>query len=429
MAEACANRTHPGGSSPPTTVLKTAGPTRDHPPPSVCGIVPTPAERVKPNADSLHRVPMTWPPVGRGPRQRESTSGVAHRRGDDRGKVAWIQGSDVGRRCASSWQSSCSSRPPSSPTRPGSAEPATRWAPTTTHGLSASTPRRPRASTAMSTTACRHGSLTSSWRSARSRRTSSATRPFRGRAPAEVPNSRCTRCHETLPPTTEAGFSHKVHAEKGTCAVCHSKHRPRCDDCGAAVQPESSTRASRGSRKPVSSPPSTAVRPTSRDIRRSPARAAMTWPRPVAHGAISLSPERSILGRATARSATSRAPSSHSSTRPRPTAPRATRSTTSTSGPRRAHSGRARRAIRLRAAPGSSSHGGSGSDCASCHKPPAKHYAGQCSDCHHKPGSSWKFSHPSAGEHSWKSIPCAACHPKSYTSAYCTCHGGNAPSD
>jgi hypothetical protein len=75
------------------------------------------------------------------------------------------------------------------------------------------------------------------------------------------------------------------------------------------------------------------------------------------------------------------------------------------------------------------SHPGSNADCTSCHKPPAGHYADQCSQCHHRPGGSWKFSHPSSGEHSWKSQPCAKCHPKNYTSAYCTCHGGNAPGD
>ncbi len=75
------------------------------------------------------------------------------------------------------------------------------------------------------------------------------------------------------------------------------------------------------------------------------------------------------------------------------------------------------------------SHPEATADCASCHTPPANHYEGQCSACHHRQGVSWKFSHPSSGEHSWKSRACKTCHPKSYTAAYCTCHGGNAPRD
>jgi hypothetical protein len=75
------------------------------------------------------------------------------------------------------------------------------------------------------------------------------------------------------------------------------------------------------------------------------------------------------------------------------------------------------------------SHPGPRADCTGCHAPPAGHFAGRCSDCHHKPGGSWTFSHPSAGKHSWQGQPCATCHPKSYSVAYCTCHGGSAPRD
>ena len=40
--------------------------------------------------------------------------------------------------------------------------------------------------------------------------------------PADVPNKRCTRCHETLPKTAVDGFSHEIHTQKGTCATCHA---------------------------------------------------------------------------------------------------------------------------------------------------------------------------------------------------------------
>ena len=280
---------------------------------------------------------------------------MAHRRGDDRGKVAWIQSSDVGRRCRRLWQSSCSSRPPSSPTRPAFCQ--------TCHEM---------------------GPYYDAWAVGQHAETATCIDchvddglPARfahkfvalGEVKAHFLGdttfpaaSACRGPQQPLHPLSrDASADHRGRLlaqgprREGHLRGLPFQDRPRCDDCRRCSPAASSTRASRGSRKPVSSPPSTAVRPTSRDIRRSPARAAMTWPRPAAHGAIGLSPGRSILGRATARSATSRAPSSHSSTRPRPTAPRVTRSMTSTSGPRRAHSGRARRVIRLRAARGSSS--------------------------------------------------------------------------
>jgi len=57
---------------------------------------------------------------------------------------------------------------------------------------------------------------------------------------------------------------------------------------------------------------------------------------------------------------------------------------------------------------------GTGTSCASCHKPLV----------------AWTkatFSHPSAGEHSYRSFACVKCHPNGYSTAYCSCHGGNPP--
>jgi RNase P subunit RPR2 len=53
---------------------------------------------------------------------------------------------------------------------------------------------------------------------------------------------------------------------------------------------------------------------------------------------------------------------------------------------------------------------GTGTSCASCHKPLV----------------AWTkatFSHPSAGEHSYRSFACVKCHPNGYSTAYCSCHG------
>jgi nitrate/TMAO reductase-like tetraheme cytochrome c subunit len=67
--------------------------------------------------------------------------------------------------------------------------------------------------------------------------------------------------------------------------------------------------------------------------------------------------------------------------------------------------------------------------CASCHKPPASHFGTTCGSCH-KPMVAWTkatFSHPRAGEHSYRSFACVKCHPSGYSSHSCTCHGGKTP--
>jgi hypothetical protein len=69
--------------------------------------------------------------------------------------------------------------------------------------------------------------------------------------------------------------------------------------------------------------------------------------------------------------------------------------------------------------------------CSSCHKPPASHFGTSCASCH-KPMVPWTkatFSHPSAGEHSYRSFACVKCHPSGYATAYCSCHGGHPPRD
>lgn len=70
--------------------------------------------------------------------------------------------------------------------------------------------------------------------------------------------------------------------------------------------------------------------------------------------------------------------------------------------------------------------------CSDCHQPPANHFVGAaCSGCH-KPSVAFDktvFRHPgNTGEHSYKSFPCVNCHPKGFGSATCTkCHKGGAP--
>jgi hypothetical protein len=69
------------------------------------------------------------------------------------------------------------------------------------------------------------------------------------------------------------------------------------------------------------------------------------------------------------------------------------------------------------------------SSCASCHNKPANHFPGDCLKCHNRSNWSASFNHPRIGEHSYRSFPCAKCHPNGYSSHSCTCHGGgNGPS-
>jgi trimethylamine-N-oxide reductase cytochrome c-type subunit TorC len=72
-------------------------------------------------------------------------------------------------------------------------------------------------------------------------------------------------------------------------------------------------------------------------------------------------------------------------------------------------------------------HDLSATPCSACHQPPHEK-RGECSQCH-RAAAKFEFSHPSAGEHSWKSRTCKQCHPNSLTEVYCTCHKGRPPQD
>lgn len=64
-------------------------------------------------------------------------------------------------------------------------------------------------------------------------------------------------------------------------------------------------------------------------------------------------------------------------------------------------------------------------ECAECHRAPkAPHPTStSCRTCHTQPGRSWAFRHTgNTGEHSYRSFPCAKCHPSGFGSATCTCH-------
>lgn len=71
-------------------------------------------------------------------------------------------------------------------------------------------------------------------------------------------------------------------------------------------------------------------------------------------------------------------------------------------------------------------------DCRGCHTAPAKHFGTACADCHTPsvPFARTRFNHTGdTGEHSYLSFACVKCHPRSYATASCTCHGGKPPTD
>jgi len=285
-------------------------------------------------------------------------------------------------------------------------------------------------------------------------------------SPASVPNARCIRCHTTLPKTTPEGFSHEVHAAKGTCSTCHAEtgHAVTTEvlkaagvfnasfattstagrfaalDRGVAnVEGHKNVVCSRchdmaktGCPRCHEPEPAATHKWTGDCAQCHTANADFAFAHPDSKECKKchkpdekhFKPVSANLGecgqchRSPGGSWKFSHPSNPSDCKVCHKAPAS-------------HFAGACNQCHNR--PGSSwkfSHSSSTTAaCASCHKPPSDHFAGQCSQCHHSPGGSWKFSHPSTEEHSWRSKPCAKCHPQSYTVASCTCHGGRTPSD
>jgi nitrate/TMAO reductase-like tetraheme cytochrome c subunit len=71
-----------------------------------------------------------------------------------------------------------------------------------------------------------------------------------------------------------------------------------------------------------------------------------------------------------------------------------------------------------------------GANCGSCHNAPARHFGSSCSTCHRigVPFAKATFRHPGGtGDHSYRSFACVKCHPSGYGSSYCSCHKGRVP--
>lgn len=214
---------------------------------------------------------------------------------------------------------------------------------------------------------------------------------------AEVPDHRCTRCHETVADPAEPlpGFKHAEHAAAAACQECH----PRTGHAvtfGALAQAGVLSSA-------YTDRPAEELTGQIRLADQAPGP-------PVGHEPVSCA----------ACHAMDKAGCGYCHDKPKdhiatdlPCA-RCHRGGASFEGAKFDHAG--------------------ATDCAKCHKPPANHYTGaKCTGCHKTSVAFAKtvFRHPgNTGEHSYKSFPCADCHPKGYGSASCAkCHRGGVPQE
>jgi hypothetical protein len=246
--------------------------------------------------------------------------------------------------------------------------------------------------------------------------------------PPEVPDRRCNGCHTAMPNSSKDGFSHKIHAEKGACTTCHATTGH--DVTAAALQSAGVFNAS--IKRVARTGTFATVDGGSANIK--------------GHKKVGCSRchdmAKTGCGRCHQPKSGAKHPwkgectECHTADEKFVFKHPASTDCAKCHKPSATHfkpvSGTLGACKTCHPTPGGTwkfTHPGSDSDCSSCHRPPAVHYARECSQCHRKPGRSWSFAHPASGGHSWKSMPCANCHPKSYNVAFCTCHGGSAPSD
>jgi nitrate/TMAO reductase-like tetraheme cytochrome c subunit len=196
----------------------------------------------------------------------------------------------------------------------------------------------------------------------------------------DIPNSRCERCHPNVATNTGALFSHAFHETKATCKDCHAT-------AGHEVSLQSLSDA--GVLKA----------------------AATTPPVPAGMTPSSIPAHIKVICQECHNQAAMKCTTCHQA----PHEPRGECSNCHQPGT----------AFRF-------VHPAATASCGDCHTPPAGHYPGtDCKACHTPTVAFAKavFAHPSnTGRHTFQSFPCVKCHPGDvYTSASCTCHGGNPP--
>lgn len=218
------------------------------------------------------------------------------------------------------------------------------------------------------------------------------SKPAYPRYAVSVPSRRCAPCHQTITPAKQPGLSHDKHAEAGLCQDCHP-------DTGHSVTVDALRTAGILDATAVTATQAVAVRFMAVD-------ATPRLPRshkPVTCGLCHDMPRDGC-------EYCHPTPKDHDAG---VCADCHTAGTSFASNVTFPHTGTL--------------------DCARCHKAPANHFKGlACRNCH-SPTTAFNrtvFRHPSAGEHSYRSLPCADCHPSGFATASCTkCHKGGPPSD
>ncbi len=243
--------------------------------------------------------------------------------------------------------------------------------------------------------------------------------------PPDVPNARCIRCHATVAPELK-NFSHALHASKGDCQDCHptaghTVTAAALRDAGVfnasiTTTPFAQAVAVVNGGQPNLPGHVKVVCSRCHDMKATGCRPCHKPPDTTPHKQSSDCTLCHRPGRIFAFSHPSGATECATCHKPPRTHPKQASS----------------KPCVLCHRPDSSwefRHPGTSAQCPECHTAPKNHFGSQCASCHRRPGVSWSFAHPSVGEHSWRSIPCAKCHPNGYSSAYCSCHGGRPPND
>lgn len=210
--------------------------------------------------------------------------------------------------------------------------------------------------------------------------------------PANVPDSRCLRCHPNPgPKNPPRGFSHADHREKAPCQRCHATagHDVTTAELKAAgiLDPESAASREVLARQGL------AVAVPGRGVANVPGHVGVACSR--CHDM-----------------AATRCLSCHQP----PSKPN--------------HAGRTRCVECHKPGRQWAFAHPTGGNCRECHNPPANHFGSECGRCHspQRTFAQANFTHPgNTGEHSWRSFACVKCHPRGFARASCTCHGGRPP--
>jgi hypothetical protein len=223
----------------------------------------------------------------------------------------------------------------------------------------------------------------------------------------DVPNARCLACHKDIPGKTGPRFSHKAHVGEAPCIQCHATagHQVSLEALGkAGVLATSAVATAQAEAK------------TSLTTTGSMAgHVAVSCTK--CHGAKEIAcskchtPPHDPRGECTG----CHAPG----TRWVFTHPTSTDCASCHKAPARHFPGACTDCHSPSVAFKDTKYAHDSSACASCHASPSGHStAAACAECHRKPGTSWAFSHPS-------SKSCASCHsaPRGhYAGACATCH-------